>query len=79
MTIDDITITDDVRGRIQRIVADEEDAASYTAQTIVPIISEGEPIGAVLLLTREPGATMGETELKAAKTAANFMGKQMEQ
>ena len=66
-------------GTMIPIVADEEDAASYTAQTIVPIISEGEPIGAVLLLTREPGATMGETELKAAKTAANFMGKQMEQ
>lgn len=61
------------------ITVEEEDASGYTGQTVVPIISEGEPIGAVLLLTRESGATMGETELKSAKTAANFMGKQMEQ
>jgi AbrB family transcriptional regulator (stage V sporulation protein T) len=61
------------------ITADEEDGSGYTAQTVVPIISEGEPIGAVILISREPGATMGETEMKAAKTAANFMGKQMEQ
>ena len=61
------------------ITSDEEDGSGYSAQTIVPIISEGEPIGAVLMLSREPGAQMGETEMKAAKTAANFMGKQMEQ
>jgi AbrB family transcriptional regulator, stage V sporulation protein T len=61
------------------IIADDEDGSGYTAQTIVPIISEGEPIGAVLLISREPGAMMGDTEMKSAKTAANFMGKQMEQ
>ena len=36
-------------------------------------------IGAVLLLSREQGARMGDTELKVAETAAGIVGRQMEQ
>lgn len=36
-------------------------------------------MGAVILLSREEGARMGETEIKVAETAAGFIGRQMEQ
>ena len=38
----------------------------------------GDAIGAVVMVSREPGDMVGDTELKVCETAANFMGKQME-
>lgn len=58
--------------------ADDEDA-KFSAQVIAPIIAEGDPIGAVLLYSKEPGKKMGDLELKLAETAAGFLAKQMEQ
>jgi AbrB family transcriptional regulator (stage V sporulation protein T) len=46
---------------------------------VSPIIADGEAIGAVLLLSREQGARMGDTEVKVAETAAGIVGRQMEQ
>ena len=60
-------------------VTNEEDASAYTAQVICPIIADGESIGAVLLLSREQNAKMGDTELKVAETTASIVGRQMEQ
>ena len=60
-------------------VTNEEDMSGYTAQVVSPIIADGEAIGAVLLLSREQGARMGDTELKVAETAAGIVGRQMEQ
>ena len=57
---------------------DEEDG-KYTSQVVAPIIAEGDAIGAVIILTKEPGEKLGELELKLAETAAAFLGKQMEQ
>lgn len=61
------------------ITADEEGAPKYTSGVIAPIVSQGDPIGAVLLLSKEPNVQMGDLEKKLAETAANFLGKQMEQ
>lgn len=61
------------------IIADEAPDRKYTSQVISPIISEGDPIGAVILLSTDPGARMGEVEAKLAQSAAGFLGKQMEQ
>jgi AbrB family transcriptional regulator (stage V sporulation protein T) len=61
------------------ITADEEGAPKYTSGVIAPVISQGDPIGAVLLLSKEPNVQMGDLEKKLAETAANFLGKQMEQ
>ncbi len=52
---------------------------NYASEVIVPIISEGDPIGAVILATKESGIKMAEMELKLAETAAGFLAKQMEQ
>ena len=60
-------------------VTNEDDAQAYTAQVICPIIADGESIGAVVLLSREPAARMGDTELKVAETTASIVGRQMEQ
>ena len=69
------------RGNGTRLVpvTSEEDAQAYTAQVICPIIADGESIGAVVLLSREPAARMGDTELKVAETTASIVGRQMEQ
>ena len=57
----------------------DEETEDCFAETICPIISEGDAIGAVALFSREPKTRMGETEQKLALSAANFLGRQMEQ
>lgn len=56
-----------------------DDMAEYTAQAVSTIICEGDAIGAVVLCGKEEKAEMGETEIKLAKVAAGFLGRQMEQ
>jgi AbrB family transcriptional regulator (stage V sporulation protein T) len=53
----------------------EEKVSSYV---ICPIIANGDPIGSVLIMSKE-GKVLGETEQKAAETAASFLARQMEQ
>ncbi len=65
-------------GKFLSIVQEEEDNDIYTAQVITPIIVESDPVGAVILLSREQGVVMGDTEIKVAETAAGFVGRQME-
>lgn len=59
------------------VVSGEEDP-QYSAQLIVPIVSSGDPIGAVLLLSKEAGAAFTDAHVKACETAAGFMGRQLE-
>ena len=42
------------------------------------IISEGDAIGSVLMLEKNPKQKMGALEQKLALTAAGFLGRQME-
>ena len=56
----------------------EEEPEGITAEVIAPIICEGDAIGAVALLSREPRARFGDVEIKLASTAAGFLGRQME-
>ena len=58
------------------ITSDEVEESS--AEVIVPILSEGDAIGAVILLCREAKQALGEAEMKLAATAAGFLGRQME-
>ena len=50
----------------------------YAAEMIVPVLSEGDAIGAVVILSKDPKVKMGEVEQKLATTAAGFLGRQME-
>jgi len=60
-----------------RLVSDDE--SDYTYQVIWPIISEGDAIGSVVILTKETKIKFGDVENKVANIAASFLGKQMEQ
>ncbi len=51
----------------------------FAMQVIAPIISEGDPIGSVILGTNESNLNLGELEVKLCETAAGFLAKQMEQ
>lgn len=51
----------------------------FAMQVIAPIISEGDPIGSVILGTNESNLSLGELEVKLCETAAGFLAKQMEQ
>ena len=74
-----VAINKQTGGRTVAITSEEDSGSGYTAQVLSPIIADGEAIGAVLLLSREQGARMGDTELKVAETAAGIVGRQMEQ
>ncbi len=50
----------------------------YNSQVIYPIISDGDVIGSVILLSKEQNSKMGETELKVVQSAAGFLSSQME-
>ncbi len=56
----------------------DEEGDSYKAQVIVPIMAEGDVVGAIIIASKEVN-TFGDLELKLAETAASFLGKQMEQ
>lgn len=60
-------------------VIEDDEVCKITAKVIAPIISEGDPIGAVIIMSKEAGVKMGDMELKLAETAAGFLAKQMEQ
>lgn len=55
-----------------------EEMEGVTAEVIAPILCEGDAIGSVAILSREPRAKFGEMESKLVSTAAGFLGKQME-
>ncbi|SET41728.1 stage V sporulation protein T [[Clostridium] polysaccharolyticum] len=59
-----------------KISNDEEE---YVYEVITPIISEGDAIGAVIILTKDTKIKFGELEVKLAQSAAGFLGRQMEQ
>ncbi len=59
--------------------ADEELASRFVSEVIAPIIAEGDPIGAVIIGSRDPESKLGPLEQKMAETAAGFLAKQMEQ
>lgn len=48
------------------------------AQVIYPIISDGDAVGSVILMSKDDKTKMTEVEQKVAQSAANFLGKQME-
>ncbi len=50
----------------------------YNSQVIYPIISDGDVIGSVILLSKEQNTKMGDIELKVVQSAAGFLSSQME-
>ncbi|MGG3890574.1 stage V sporulation protein T [Metabacillus fastidiosus] len=61
-------------GNIQLVDGIDEGIQSYT---IGPIVANGDPIGAVIIFSKDQ--SIGEVEHKSAETAAGFLARQMEQ
>ncbi|NLX62157.1 MAG: stage V sporulation protein T, partial [Tissierellia bacterium] len=61
-----------------KISYEDESADEYTAQVIAPIIMQGDPIGTVMLVSKNPEDKVTELEIKLVETAAGFLSKQME-
>ena len=49
----------------------------YRAGVVVPIISEGDTVGSVIIASEE-NENVGEVETKLAQSAANFLGRHIE-
>ena len=60
------------------ITKNDNNNRKYNAQVIYPIISNGDTIGTVILLSKEANTKMNEVETKVAQSAAAFLGSQME-
>lgn len=69
-------VTNETNKPIKIYYEDEENI--YTAQVISPIVMQGDPIGAVALISKDADTKMGELEVKLVETAAGFLSKQME-
>lgn len=68
------------RGKGQMIpITSDDNASEYTAQVIIPILADGEVIGALLLLSKDSHAKMTDSDIKVAETTATIVGRQMEQ
>ena len=50
----------------------------FNSQVVYPIISDGDVIGSVILLSKDVGTKMSEVEQKVVQSAASFLGRQME-
>jgi AbrB family transcriptional regulator (stage V sporulation protein T) len=48
------------------------------SQVVYPIISDGDAIGTVILLSKDANTKMSEVENKVVQSAASFLGSQME-
>lgn len=57
-------------------ILEDDDESIYSHELITPIISEGDVLGAIVMLSDKQA--MGEVEGKLCKTAAGFIGRQME-
>ncbi|MFW0810614.1 stage V sporulation protein T [Bacillus pumilus] len=67
------SVLEESKKEIQLVDGIDDDVSAYT---IAPIVANGDPIGAVVLFSKE--RSMGKVEHKAAETAAGFLARQME-
>ena len=64
------------KGALCAITADDNTQSEFESQILVPIVSQGDAIGSIVILAK--GNPLGETELKAAEIGASFLARQME-
>ncbi len=60
------------------IIKNDNRERRYNSQVVYPIISDGDVIGSVILLSKDSNTKMTEVEQKVAQSAASFLGTQME-
>ena len=60
------------------ITKNDKSDKKYNAQIVYPIISNGDTIGTVILMSKDTNIKMNEVEKKVAQSAATFLASQME-
>lgn len=60
------------------ITKNDNKERKYNSQVVYPIVSQGDVIGSVILLSKEANTKMGDAELKVVQSAAGFLSSQME-
>lgn len=65
------------RNKLTKIT--QEDEMAYERQALATILSNGDSIGAVIILSKEKNNNSDESLLQIVKTVATFLGKHMEQ
>ena len=60
------------------ITDEDENTHGYCSCIIAPIVVSGDPIGAIIILTKDTEVVLGEFEVKFAKATARFVANQME-
>ncbi|WP_027399909.1 stage V sporulation protein T [Anaerovorax odorimutans] len=60
------------------VIADSSENNNYSSQIVVPIVSQGDAIGSIIILSASKDQPLGDLELKTAIIGANFLAKQME-
>lgn len=64
------------KGALCAVTADDGMPSDFASQILVPIVSQGDAIGSIVILSKDD--PLGETELKAAEIGASFLARQME-
>ena len=60
------------------ITAEGENLGDFKSQVFVPIVSQGDAIGSIIVLSKNNDHPIGDIELKAAEIGAHFLARQME-
>lgn len=66
------------KGSAPIAVTEGDEMEASVSQVIYPILSEGDVIGAVVIMGKDEKNRMSDTEQKLAGVAATFLGRQME-
>ena len=78
--IDDkeVYISKDNNNKSVPITQSENSNRTQNSQVVYPIISDGDAIGSVILISKDMNTKMSDIEKKVAQSAASFLGAQME-
>ena len=60
------------------VVQNEQTSRRNNSQVVYPIISDGDSIGSVILISKDTNTKMTDVEKKVVQSAASFLGSQME-
>lgn len=78
--IDDkeIYISKDNNNKSIPVTQNDDKERINNSQVVYPIIADGDAIGSVILISKDPNTKMTDIEKKVAQSAASFLGSQME-
>lgn len=66
------------KGALCAVTVDDGTPSEFESQIMVPIVSQGDAIGSIVILSKDINSPLGDTELKAAEIGASFLARQME-